>query len=184
MSKIKIEYIDPKELHLNDENINIHPRESIEKIKTSIKSYGFKNPILIDKDNIVIAGNGRLQAALELELKEVPIIKIDDLNPIQLKAFAVADNATKEFSFFDEELLAGLIDELKDEDFDIDLLCLDDHYIDDWEPEEGLVPPPKDDTDKDTEKIIIECKKDDKESLKERLEIFIHEQGFVNVKIS
>jgi len=126
---LQIEYIDQSELHLNDENVNIHSTKSIEKIAKSIEAFGFKNPIIIDQNNIVIAGNGRLEAARSLMIDKIPCIRADDLTPEQLKAFAIADNRVADESFFDKDLLDQVIIDLKSEDFDIGVLGFDDDEI-------------------------------------------------------
>ncbi len=126
---MQIEYIDQSELHLNDENVNIHSTKSIEKIAKSIEAFGFKNPIIIDQNNIVIAGNGRLEAARSLMIDKIPCIRADDLTPEQLKAFAIADNRVADESFFDKDLLDQVIIDLKSEDFDIGVLGFDDDEI-------------------------------------------------------
>lgn len=70
-------------------------------VAESIKQFGFKVPILIDKNNVIIAGHTRLKAAAKQGLKEVPCILCDDLNPEQVKAFRLADNKVSEFADWD-----------------------------------------------------------------------------------
>ena len=81
---------------------------AVEKVAASIKSFGFKVPIVIDKDGVIVAGHTRLMAAKELGLKKVPCIVADDLTEAQVKAFRLADNKVSEFSGWDFEKLAGL----------------------------------------------------------------------------
>ena len=89
-------------------------------VKQSIENFGFRNPILIDKDNIIIAGHTRLQAAEELEMTEVPIIRINDLTEAQIKAFRIMDNKSSEFADWDYELLKEEFNELEDtEEFNL-----------------------------------------------------------------
>lgn len=83
--------------------------EAVEYVKNSIKEFGFKVPIVIDKNNVIVAGHTRLKASLELNLEEVPCIIADDLSQDQIKAFRLADNKVSEksqwdFSKLDEEL--------------------------------------------------------------------------------
>ena len=86
----------------------------IDSVANSIKEFGFKVPIIIDKDNVIVAGHTRLAAAQKLGLKEVPCIVADDLNDEQVRAFRLADNKTAELSGWDfeklEEEIAGLTD--------------------------------------------------------------------------
>ena len=99
----KIESIKPYE-----GNAKLHPDKQILQIAKSIDAFGFNQPIVIDKDNIIIVGHGRYQAAKILKLKEIPILKVD-LNEEQAKAYRLADNKLNE-SGWDMNLV---IDELK-----------------------------------------------------------------------
>lgn len=85
-----------------------NPRKNdpaVDKVAESIKEFGFKNPIIIDVNDIIIAGHTRLKAAKKLGLKEVPTIKVTDLSEQQIKAFRIADNKVSEFAEWDDELL-------------------------------------------------------------------------------
>ena len=94
-------------------NARTHNAEQITQIASSIKEFGFNNPILIDKDNGIIAGHGRLEAAKKLNLTEAPTIRLDHLTNAQRKAFMLADNRIAVNSDWDTELLSL---ELKDLD--------------------------------------------------------------------
>ena len=91
-------------------------------VAESIKEFGFKVPIIVDKDNVIVAGHTRLKAAKRLKLKTVPCIVADDLTPAQIKAFRVADNSSAQIAEWDLELLK---DELMDLDFDMSLFGLE-----------------------------------------------------------
>ncbi len=123
MNKLKIEYKNIDELipYINNPRINDN---AVDKVASSIKNFGFKNPILIDKDNEIIAGHTRLKAARKLGLEEVPTIKVEDLTDAQVKAFRIADNKTAEFAEWDFGLLEVELEGLGDEftGFDIDEL--------------------------------------------------------------
>ena len=84
--------------------------DAIEYVAKSIKEYGFKVPIVIDKNNVVVTGHTRLKAAKKLGLKEIPTIIADDLNEEQIKAFRLADNKVADYSYFDN---TKLLEELK-----------------------------------------------------------------------
>jgi ParB-like chromosome segregation protein Spo0J len=92
------------ELHAYENNPRIND-DAVEPVAKSIKEFGFKVPILIDKDNVIIAGHTRLKAAQALGMKEVPCILCDDLTPEQVKAFRLADNKVAEFADWDIPLL-------------------------------------------------------------------------------
>lgn len=79
--------------------------EAVQKVAESIKEFGFKVPIIVDKDNVIVAGHTRLKAARELGLETVPVIKADDLTEEQVRAFRLADNKTAEFAEWDLEKL-------------------------------------------------------------------------------
>ena len=80
-------------------------KPAIDAVAASIKEFGFKVPIIIDKDNIIVAGHTRYAAAKKLGLTEVPCIKADDLNDEQIKAFRLADNKVSELAEWDFDLL-------------------------------------------------------------------------------
>jgi DNA modification methylase len=130
-----------KVTQLNEyENNPRHNEEAIEAVANSIKSFGFKVPIVITSEHVIIAGHTRLKAAILLDLEEVPCIIADDLSDDQIKAFRLADNKTAELATWDftklenelididmdmlqfgfEELEEGLPDNASDDDFDID----------------------------------------------------------------
>lgn len=96
-------------------NARLHEPEQINQIASSIKEFGFNNPILIDKDNGIIAGHGRLEAAKKLGLTEVPTIMIEHLTNAQKKAFILADNRIALNSKWDYEILAIEFENVADE---------------------------------------------------------------------
>ena len=99
-----------------------NPRKNdsaVDKVAASIKEFGFKQPIVIDKDGIIIAGHTRHKAAIKLGLKEVPVISADDLTPEQAQAYRLADNKTAEFAEWDAGLLGEELGELAAVDFDM-----------------------------------------------------------------
>lgn len=75
--------------------------EAVNAVAESIQEFGFKNPILIDKDNVIIAGHTRRLASLKLGLERVPCVVVDDLTPQQIKALRLADNKTNELADWD-----------------------------------------------------------------------------------
>lgn len=92
--------------------------EAVPYVAASIKEFGFKVPIIIDKDKVIIAGHTRYKAAKELKLKTVPVIVADDLTEDQVKAFRLIDNKTQELSSWD---FSKLLDELNSLIDDIDM---------------------------------------------------------------
>jgi DNA modification methylase len=141
MDRIRIEYMATDRLipYVNNPRKN---DKAVDVVAGSIQEFGFKNPIIVDKDNVIVAGHTRLLAARKLELEEVPVIRAEDLTEQQIKAFRLADNKTAEFAEWDMELLAleleglddiftgfneveiadilGLDNEAQEDDFDVD----------------------------------------------------------------
>ena len=103
-----IVYKSIKELKPYKKNAKKHPKEQVEQIANSIKEFGFTQPVLIDKNNCVVAGHGRILGAKKAGLKEVPTLCLDDLTEEQIKAYRLADNKLNEsewdFNLLDEEL--------------------------------------------------------------------------------
>lgn len=91
-----------------------HNDDAVQPVAKSIKSYGFKVPIVVDKNNVIITGHTRYRAALLLGLNTVPVIIADDLTPKEVKAFRIADNKVSDFSIFDNKLLLEELDGLDD----------------------------------------------------------------------
>lgn len=122
--RLKVEYIPIDDLNPYEGNAKLHPEEQIEQIKESIKQFGFEDPIGIwGKDNTIVEGHGRLVAAKELGMKEVPVIRLDDLTDEQRRAYTLVHNKLTMNSDFDtstldEELLR--IDDVDMSEFGFD----------------------------------------------------------------
>lgn len=103
-------------------NSRTHSEEQVGQIGGSIKEFGFTNPVLIDEEGGIIAGHGRVMAAIRLKLAEVPTITLNGLTPAQKRAYIIADNRLPLNAGWDFEMLAVELDELRDMDLDIGLL--------------------------------------------------------------
>jgi DNA modification methylase len=90
----------------NPGNARTHSKHQIRQIADSIKAFGFTNPVLLDKNDVVIAGHGRLAAAKSLGILEVPTIRLEHLSPDQVRAYVIADNRLAELAGWDESILA------------------------------------------------------------------------------
>ena len=97
---------------------------------------GFNNPVLIDKNNGIIAGHGRVMAAELLKLDSVPCVRLEHLSDTQKRAYILTDNRLAELSGWDDEMLKLEIEDLKLADFDIDLTGFDDFKFDDVDVDE------------------------------------------------
>ena len=95
--------------------------KAVDVVAKSIKEFGFKVPIILDKNNVIIAGHTRLKAAEKLGLKEVPVLWADDLTPEQVKAFRIMDNKSSEYADWNLDLLKTELTDLKNLNFDLDL---------------------------------------------------------------
>jgi len=111
-------------------NARTHSDEQVAQIAGSIKEFGFNNPVLVDKDNSVIAGHGRLMAARKLGYKEVPVVKLEHLTESQRKAYILADNRIALNSGWDTSMLSLELQDLEDADFDLSLTGFDDKELD------------------------------------------------------
>ncbi|MBU6140435.1 MAG: site-specific DNA-methyltransferase [Proteobacteria bacterium] len=110
-------------------NARTHSESQVAQIAASIIEFGFTNPVLIDGEKGIIAGHGRLMAAKKLGLKEVPVVVLDHLSETQKKAYIIADNKLAENAGWDEEILASELADLKDENFNLDLIGFEDQEL-------------------------------------------------------
>jgi hypothetical protein len=106
-------------------NSRTHSDEQVAQIAASIKEFGWTNPILVDGDNSIIAGHGRLLAARKLGYKEVPTIELADLTETQKKAYIIADNRLALNAGWDNELLTIELNDLLADGFALDILGFD-----------------------------------------------------------
>ena len=122
---MKIETIKTSALIPYARNSRSHSESQVAQIAGSIREFGFTNPVLIDADNGIIAGHGRVMAAGVLGLASVPRIRLAHLTETQKRAYIIADNKLALNAGWDEEMLALELGELKDEDFDLSLIGFD-----------------------------------------------------------
>lgn len=123
-SSMKIEELQLSEITPYEKN----PRRNdnaVEYVAESIRKFGFKVPLVIDADGVIVTGHTRYKAAQQLGLKTVPCIRATDLTPEQIKAFRLADNKVAEFASWDFELLQGELSELEGLNFDLSSLGFD-----------------------------------------------------------
>lgn len=120
--KLSVIYRKTEELIPYVNNARTHSEEQVIQIASSIKEFGFNNPILVDGDRGVIAGHGRLMAAKKLGLDEVPTIELTGLTETQKKAYILADNKIALNSGWDEELLRLEVEQLQAEGVDLDIV--------------------------------------------------------------
>lgn len=105
-----------------------NPRKNdsaVPKVMASLKEYGFRQPIVVDKEGVVIVGHTRLKAAQQLGMTEVPVHTATGLTASQVKAYRIADNRTSEEAEWDQELLGLELSDLREADFDLNLTGFD-----------------------------------------------------------
>lgn len=143
-------------------NSRIHDEKQVEQISASIEKFGFTQPILIDENNIVLAGHGRLMAAQKLGLSKVPVIVLDDLSEAQKKAYVIADNKIGQNSKWNNEVLRIEIEDIAKDGFDVGILAFNDKEMTKLFDEfaDVKIDDFADDTPENP-KIMIECRKDD-----------------------
>lgn len=125
----RIERIGVEALLPYAKNSRTHSDEQVAQIAASIKEFGFNNPILIDKDNTIIAGHGRLLAARRAGMAEVPCIRLDHLTETQRKAYVIADNRLALNAGWDNDMLTIELNELLEDNFALDILGFDSNEL-------------------------------------------------------
>lgn len=122
---LEVRYLKTDELKEYDNNSRTHNESQIKQIAASIQEFGFTNPILIDEENQIIAGHGRLYAAQVMQLSSVPTIVLAGLSETQKRAYVIADNKLALNAGWDDELLSIEIEALVFEGFDLDIIGFD-----------------------------------------------------------
>ena len=119
--KQEIKYCDPLDLIPYENNPRVNDY-AVKKVLESIKEFGFRNPILVDADMVIIAGHTRREASILAGLEQVPYIVADDLTPEQVKAYRIADNKLGELATWDEDMLREELWGLQEADFSLEVM--------------------------------------------------------------
>lgn len=164
-------------------NSRTHSDKQISQIESSIKEFGFTNPVLIDKTGMILAGHGRVIAAKNLKLKFAPCIRLSHLTESQKKAYVIADNKIALNAGWDDEKLREELDDLVSMDFNIELLGFDDVELSKIFDETKHV---EIESEKQEEfksmKLMIEFRPDDSVDMINRLSSLI--EDFVDAKMT
>lgn len=147
MQIIEVKVNDLKEYE-NNPRIN---EKAIKPVMNSIQEFGFKVPLVIDKNNVIITGHTRVEAAKRLGLETVPCIIADDLSEEQIKAFRLVDNKTSEYAEWDFMKLEEELREFNEFDFDISLFDFSLSFTEELEEKEEDIPESFDEYDEDIE---------------------------------
>lgn len=121
MSKLEVVYLPVASLRPCSRNARTHSQKQITQIAASIRTFGFNNPVLIDKDGVIIAGHGRVAAAKSLGLESVPVIRLEHMSEAQKRAYILADNKLAEKAGWDADILAIELQNLMEFDLDFDI---------------------------------------------------------------
>lgn len=126
----RFEKVDIDKLVPYARNARTHSKEQVKQIQASMREFGFINPVIVDKDYNLIAGHGRILAAKEEGIKQVPCVFVEHLTEAQKRAYILADNRLAMNAGWDDEMLAVELSDLQGEDFDLDLLGFDSDELD------------------------------------------------------
>lgn len=118
---LKVEYRPIEALTPYAGNARTHSQKQVAQIAASIRRFGFVSPVLLGKDDVVIAGHGRIEAARSLAMAQVPTIRLDHLSPAERRAYLLADNRLAELAGWDTDLLALELQGLEALDLDFEL---------------------------------------------------------------
>jgi hypothetical protein len=133
MAVKKIESVPIEALIPYARNARKHSDEQVAQLAASIREFGFNSPLLVDKDNGIIAGHGRVLAARKLGLEAVPCLRLDHLTETQRRAYILADNRLTELGGgWDEEMLGLELSDLRTEDFNLDFIGFDAQKIEEF----------------------------------------------------
>ena len=162
MSARTIENLPIGQLHSWPRNARTHSRKQIRQIAESIRRFGFTNPVLIDGENRILAGHGRVEAARELSMATAPCLRVDHLSPAEKRAYVLADNKIALNAGWDEELLALELKELMEADIEFDVSVTGFSIAEVDQLVEGLAPEeagdPADDKLSDLDDVPSRCR--------------------------
>jgi ParB family transcriptional regulator, chromosome partitioning protein len=168
---MQIEKVAVSALKADPNNARKHDNANLEAIAGSLEQFGQRKPIVVTKDNVVVAGNGTLAAAISIGWKEIELVRIpSDWTSNQIKAFALADNRTAELAEWDHETLGSQLLELKESDFSISSFGFDDVAIpteDEWESAFDSTAADK----KDVQQITFTLHKDQADTINHALDV-------------
>lgn len=121
MSNLEVVHLPVASLRPYSRNARTHSQKQITQIAASIRTFGFNNPVLIDKDGVIIAGHGRVAAAKSLGMESVPVIRLEHMSEAQKRAYILADNKLAEKAGWDSDILAIELQNLMEFDLDFDI---------------------------------------------------------------
>lgn len=139
MNKIEVVYKNIDELIPYINNSRTHSDAQVAQIAASIKEFGWTNPVLMDGDNGIIAGHGRVLAARKLGHTEIPVIELEHLNDVQKRAYIIADNKLALNAGWDEDILALELKDIENLGFDLSIIGFDEAEINQKENNDDVI---------------------------------------------
>lgn len=183
---MKVELLDINRIKPYENNPRVN-NIAVEAVANSIKEFGFQQPIVVDKDHVIIAGHTRYKAAQELDLNKVPVVIAENLTKDQIRAYRIADNKLNQLSEWDFELLKDELQCLNDNNFGLSVLGFDESELDNimngWSVDFEL-PTSNLQDDSDEGKIVIKCNKDDKEDIINFIGSELKKKGYTGYDIT
>lgn len=132
---MKIVHVAIEDLQIDPNNARVHSEKSLKALSVSLDRFGQRKPVVIASDNLVVAGNGTVMAALDLGWEKVEAVRVpDDWDADKIKAFALADNRVAELSEWNRDILAEQLLELEEADFSPELLGFEPAPVADFLP--------------------------------------------------
>jgi ParB-like chromosome segregation protein Spo0J len=149
---LRTENISIRHLLSDPKNARKHSKRNIEAIKASLKQFGQRKPIIVTKDNVIVAGNGTIEAAKELGWTDIEIVRTpEEWSKEETQAFALADNRTAELAEWNEEVLSAQLLELQESGLNVEQLGFEVSPVADFDPVSEEENPPLD------ERVQHEC---------------------------
>ena len=147
--RLKIETVPIEKLTFDSQNARKHSDKNLSAIAQSLKDFGQRKPVVVTEGNVIVAGNGTVEAAHSLGITLIDVVRIpNSWSAEQVKAFALADNRTAELAEWNQEVLSRQLLELEQSDLSLELLGFEPTSVTDFLPVEGNVNPPLDERPK------------------------------------
>ena len=160
-------------------NAKSHPVAQVELLVRSIREYGFNAPILVSEEHGIVAGHGRLLAARELDMTEVPVVVLDHLTEEQVQEYRLADNKLTEVGGWDAELLRQELEEVMARGIDMTALGFVPEDLDDpWKSDIEAIEKARENLDGIPGRIVVICDEFLKEEIVECLQTFKRDKGY------
>ncbi len=185
INKDDILWLDPSSLKPNPKNPNHHPPEQIERLIKLLNYQGWRVPIIVSKrTDLIVAGHGRLEAAIKMGAKTVPVSYQNFEDQDQEYAFMVSDNAIHEWAYLNLNDINLEMKNLVGLNFDTELLGLPDFQLKPWDSDIGAIDNIESNKDGISSKIVIEVEQDQKSEIKETIEQYLKTAGIQYFGIS